>query len=183
MKPLHLVLNKQWYEEIASGRKPEEYRELSNYWIHRLCFSRIQGDCTNPRKGKEGVCAYCHAEHHQDWCAYPFDCVTFQLGYAKNAPRMTFEVKEICIGHGKVIWGRPKGINPHFIIRLGDRIDGNLLITDSDLEKLGCGECDGSAFVCNNGKSVLDNAIIVWNKGKCNDNCGCFECFKKLKRR
>jgi hypothetical protein len=96
---------------------------------------------------------------------------------------MTFEVKEICIGHGKVIWGRPKGINPHFIIRLGDRIDGNLLITDSDLEKLGCGECDGSAFVCNNGKSVLDNAIIVWNKGKCNDNCGCFECFKKLKRR
>lgn len=118
-KNLYLVLKGQWYDEIETGHKPEEYRVLSNYWIHRLCSARILGECTNSNRGKEGVCAYCQASNYQDWTAYPFDTVTFQRGYAKNARRMTFEVKEILIGHGKTIWGCPRGVKPHLIIKLG----------------------------------------------------------------
>ncbi len=54
-------------------------------------------------------------------------------------------------------------------------------ITKADLTALGCGECDGCAIICNNGKTVLENAVTAWNIGKRNDKEGCFTCFKKLK--
>ena len=180
MNTLHLVLKKQWFEEIALGRKTEEYRDLSNFWIHRLCSARIHGDCTNSDRGKEGVCAYCHASSPNDWTAFSFDHVEFQLGYAKDALRMTFEVKEICIGHGDTFYGAPRGIRPHFIIKLGMRIDVACVITPADLKALGCGECDGSCY-SNNGKPYVEEAALAWNYGDRSDEKGCFQCFKKLK--
>lgn len=35
-KILHLTLLKKWFDEIASGRKVEEYRDLKPYWEIRL---------------------------------------------------------------------------------------------------------------------------------------------------
>lgn len=46
--------------------------------------------------------------------------VTFQLGYQKNAPRMTFEIESISMGFGRSVWGAPD--NEVFIIKLGKRI-------------------------------------------------------------
>ena len=36
MKILHLTLKKKWFDMIASGEKPDEYREIKPYWIKRL---------------------------------------------------------------------------------------------------------------------------------------------------
>lgn len=47
MKVLHLVIKRKWYDMIASGKKIEEYREITPYWANRLfkgythvCFHR-----------------------------------------------------------------------------------------------------------------------------------------------
>jgi len=36
MKTLRLVLMKKWFDLIASGKKSEEYRDISPYWTSRL---------------------------------------------------------------------------------------------------------------------------------------------------
>lgn len=33
---LHLVLTHHWYDEIVSGRKRTEYREMSDFWRKRI---------------------------------------------------------------------------------------------------------------------------------------------------
>jgi hypothetical protein len=33
---LHLTLLRVWFEQIASGQKTQEYREIKPYWIKRL---------------------------------------------------------------------------------------------------------------------------------------------------
>ena len=35
-KTLDLVLKGQWYDMEYSGEKPEEYREITHYWMSRL---------------------------------------------------------------------------------------------------------------------------------------------------
>lgn len=35
-KILHLTLHKQWFDEIAEGKKIEEYRDFKDYWKKRL---------------------------------------------------------------------------------------------------------------------------------------------------
>lgn len=35
-KILHLTLKKEWFDEIASGRKTVEYRSIKPYWTTRL---------------------------------------------------------------------------------------------------------------------------------------------------
>lgn len=36
MKTLHLILKHKWYDMIASGVKPEEYREIKPYYSERF---------------------------------------------------------------------------------------------------------------------------------------------------
>jgi hypothetical protein len=33
---LHLTVRKKWFDEIACGKKKEEYREIKPYWTVRL---------------------------------------------------------------------------------------------------------------------------------------------------
>ena len=40
---LDLSLTYHWYDEIAAGRKLEEYREITPYWKSRLTFSQWRG--------------------------------------------------------------------------------------------------------------------------------------------
>lgn len=37
MKNLQLPLTKQWFYMTKSGEKPEDYREITPYWIKRFC--------------------------------------------------------------------------------------------------------------------------------------------------
>ncbi len=36
MKILHLTLHKKWFDDIAAGNKPFEYRDIKPYWTSRL---------------------------------------------------------------------------------------------------------------------------------------------------
>lgn len=105
MKILHLNLKAKWFAMIASGEKPEEYRDLKPYWAKRLA---------------EGIEMYLTEflpkgfGHKVKW--KEFDVVQFRNGYAKNAPTMVIEFKGIEIGKGKRRWGGGKEC---FIIQLG----------------------------------------------------------------
>lgn len=94
-RALFLVLKRKWYEMIDSGIKLEEYREDTPYWTKRLMkFDPVLRGLYQ---------------------------VTFQLGYQKNAPRMTFEIAGITWGKGRENWGAEPGKN-YYIIKLGKRL-------------------------------------------------------------
>ena len=51
-----------------------------------------------------------------------FKYVTFYLGYSKNRPSMTFEMRTPVIGYGIPKWGAELG-KKYFVLRLGSRIE------------------------------------------------------------
>lgn len=87
-KKLYLSLKKQWFELIKSGIKKEEYRELNQYWINRLCVFNKETESNDIKH---------------------FDEVEFSLGYPKKddkEKRMIFEINNITISEkGKEEWG------------------------------------------------------------------------------
>lgn len=60
---LKLVLTDHWFEEIKSGRKTHEYRQMKTYWNLRLIPT------------------------------YQWKFVEFQKAYRKNAEKMLFKIK------------------------------------------------------------------------------------------
>lgn len=105
MKTLHLGLEKQWFEMIASGEKTEIYIETDFYWKKRICIN-----CN------ELYCKQCLDCNRNDFNFY--DTVTFYFGYE---PKMTFKIRDISVGYGKEKWGAKKG-KVYFVIKLGERI-------------------------------------------------------------
>lgn len=121
---------------IASGEKSDEYREPRYYWYRRLlnvdkegygyfCEScdgdfedlfRVSNDSFHKftqllqRAIEEGIFEY-----------KDFEFVQFQLGYHKDAPRMTFKIESISIGKGREEWGAESD-KLYFVIKLGKRI-------------------------------------------------------------
>ena len=99
---------------IERGEKPEEYRDESPYWRHRLieCYGAF-GWC-NVRGFDGRLCGGCSVgpifKH--------FDAVCFSYGYTRR--RMMFECKRITMGQGRPEWGAPD--HETFIIKLGKRI-------------------------------------------------------------
>ena len=71
---LYLVLTKQWFTEILEGRKTEEYRDFTDFYINRLCELNEEGEIIDTKK---------------------YETVKFQMGYSKNAPQMIVEIKDI----------------------------------------------------------------------------------------
>ncbi len=129
MKILHLPLKKEWYEMIERGEKLEEYREVCDYWIKRLCDNPIFDSNRNiigrceinnwtikecERRGLDLV----EQLRRGNMIAKDFANVCFSYGYTKR--RMTFECKGITIGRGRPEWGAPDYNT--FIIKLGNRI-------------------------------------------------------------
>lgn len=107
---LPLVLKGKWYDMIACGEKREEYRAATDYWLKRLA--------------------------KWDLSLSPTPVVEFRLGYAKDAPRMSFWVFGQNTASGmktyayvdqgvdktrRPEWGEPD--EPHFVIRLGGPIE------------------------------------------------------------
>ncbi|MEC5394440.1 hypothetical protein [Bergeyella sp. RCAD1439] len=71
---LYLVLAKQWFNEILSGNKTEEYRAFTDFYIKRLCLFDEEGYISDVKQ---------------------YDTVRFQQGYAKDAPQMIVKIKQI----------------------------------------------------------------------------------------
>ncbi|MGM9825701.1 MAG: hypothetical protein ACI3Z8_04610 [Paludibacteraceae bacterium] len=99
MKKLHLVLKKQWYDMIASGKKKEEYRDIKPYWIMRLV--------ENPHDDSDII------------VFKDFSNVIFHLGYTLQT--IEFEIESISVGMGKPEWGAKENTH-YFIIKLGVKI-------------------------------------------------------------
>lgn len=67
MPTLKIVIKGKWFDEIASGIKKTEYRDVSPFWTSRLF------DAEGKRK--------------------PYDSIEFINGYNPNARRMVTEFK------------------------------------------------------------------------------------------
>ena len=127
MKALQLVLTHHWYDMIASGEKREEYREITPYWANRLLYGCNLGvkeywaDYLPKRLAFIEEHSYLHKKdiiRDYGYRAYP--AVTFQRGYQKNPPRMSFDIEGITIDTGRKEWGAEDG-KEYFVIKLGAR--------------------------------------------------------------
>lgn len=101
---------------IEAGEKKEEYRELKAYWLNRIKT------------------------------ADQFTHVSFTHGYARDARRMVFEIKNISCREGRPEWGADPG-RLCFVIELGERLDppdpSENYFTEDPPEFVECSECDG----------------------------------------
>lgn len=124
MKVLDLVLMFKWYDMIDAGIKPEEYREISHYWLRRLF---LQGDYLYLWKplGKYSISAEAVQILKKQVCETAemrfrdYEIVRFHRGYTSTV--MEFAVKDIEIGMGNSEWGAPTN-KEVFIIKLGKRL-------------------------------------------------------------
>ena len=124
---IHLTLKKKWFDMIASGEKPEEYREIKPYWIVRLTNINYPEEEEGGRKGTIENMVYDIVVNQfsgEDVLkAYfsglkSFDTITFRNGYQKNAPELLVECKGIEIREGNPKWGALPG-EIYFVIKLG----------------------------------------------------------------
>ena len=133
MEILDMPLCKEYYEMIECGEKPEEYREMTAYWIVRLLEwryiqysaevfdNRIIANIISKRitmaearmivDGRIDFSGRALAPKH-------YDAVRFSYGYTKR--RMLWEPRGLDFGQGRPEWGAPD--HETFIIKLGKRI-------------------------------------------------------------
>ena len=90
METLHLNLHGSFFDQIASGEKKEEYRDISPYWIRRITNAINQGVKT----------------------------ITFSNGYAKDRRQMVVGLESVARGIGRKEWGAPE--HAVYILRLGN---------------------------------------------------------------
>ena len=108
MKILDLSLTYQWYDEIASGRKKEEYRKMNDYYWHRL------HTCDNkcPEGFDVGLCKWCRKVELKH-----YDAIRFHKGQGSPLT-MIVECTGIRIGYGRPEWGAPAD-KEVYILELG----------------------------------------------------------------
>lgn len=129
MKVLHLTIKKKWFDMIASGEKPEEYRDLKRFWASRfLCkiqvpwggFMWAWKDITDGdyefnqwKKGTGGAPVF-----------ETFSSVKFVNGgnFHPSHPALSVGFNGIEIREGNPAWGAEPG-KKYFVIKLGERID------------------------------------------------------------
>jgi hypothetical protein len=99
MRILDLPLKKEWYNMTESGEKPEEYREITPYWIERLTWHETGPDpnMISPERTFK-----------------PYTHVRFRYGYTKRT--MLYRIVEMKVGFGNPKWGAPTD-RKVFIIR------------------------------------------------------------------
>lgn len=123
----HLNLHKVWFDLIASGRKKEEYREITPYWVNRLM---------NARKNYKERLPHLRADYtpkdNRSW-------IIFQNGYQKNARTMGVELLKLSIDYPVPAWCPPETdlLKKVFVLKLGpvyyvrDKIERDICNHDS----------------------------------------------------
>lgn len=116
-KTLYLPVKAKWYDMQESGEKPEEYREITPYWVKRLVWDEdndepvsdedIEFICSRP----EGVGNIFDAGSR--WKPRPYTHVLLRYGYTKRC--FVHSIDSITIGRGHPEWGAPDRVV--FIIR------------------------------------------------------------------
>lgn len=116
MRILYLTLKSKWYDRIASGEKPEEYREIKEFWAKR--FLGPDWFKYYPETIEDALKNYFDYTH-----------VRFARGghFHPSLPQMTIELKSIIIGTGNPEWGAEPG-KEYFVIKLGEILKSDTLI-------------------------------------------------------
>ena len=106
MKTLDIVLKREWYDMIDRGQKPEEYRDVTPYWIRRLTCLRSDFIPFSYREGYQPIPFkdYTHVRFHR----------------AYTSTTMLYTIYGMSIGEGNSTWGAPD--HEVFIIKLGERL-------------------------------------------------------------
>lgn len=134
MKILHLTLIKRWFEMTDSGEKPEEYREVTPYWIIRLLHNpknvrmpgrrRLNNVSSDFYYSLGYKATRIEALRYMLDCGYEFkkfDHVRAVNGYGNHRPKWERKCHGISIGEGKEEWGAELG-KSYFVIKLGKLI-------------------------------------------------------------
>lgn len=110
MMILHLPVKARWYDMQESGEKPEEYREITPYWCHRLARCGAAKSCLfRERYGQ------CHLRNMlTDLNALNYTHVLLRYGYTKRY--FIHRIDSITVGRGNPAWGAPEDRDV-FIIR------------------------------------------------------------------
>lgn len=105
-KVLTLSVKKEWFDEIVSGEKKEEYREIKPYWIKRLT--------TNCEVVYDVVAeTYCGKVLYR-----PYTHVLFINGYGDDKPRIEKEIESIDIDRPRKGWCPDEFLGKeYFVIR------------------------------------------------------------------
>lgn len=122
MKPLFLILKKEWYDMTHSGEKKEEYREIKPHWASRLLY-RIDLPRTSGGYWNAWNDIVIGDYKFNGWKSFTGGAPVFkdfkhcylQLGYS-DSRRMIREIKEIVIDTGNPDWGAEPG-KLYFVIR------------------------------------------------------------------
>ena len=119
-------MKKQYFDMVGNG-KPEEYRELTDFWTRRL-FYKIQvpwGGYLSPVKDLEN-----NDYTFSGWKSFTGGAQVFNTwdhvlfangGHFGNVPKKLFEFKGIEIGEGNPDWGAEPG-KKYFVIKLGKQL-------------------------------------------------------------
>lgn len=126
MYALDLSLKYEWYSQIESGKKREEYRDIRPYYAKRLLGRYNNSDMDVAwwevyfRRAKSaGKLEDMKRSLIADFGVRWYDAVRFHKGQG-GKQTMLFEFAGLEIGKGKPEWGAPD--EDVFIIKLGRRI-------------------------------------------------------------
>jgi len=120
MKTLHLNLMRVWFDMVRIGTKPEEYRDISLFYISLLFNWNKQPNWSRQDYLRE---FQYHGNELKLIEKYlkDFDTVTFSHGYAKDRDQFQIKLFGIDIAEGKPEWGAIPG-KKYFVIKLGKLI-------------------------------------------------------------
>lgn len=116
MKTLKLTLKKEYFNQILSGEKAEEYRAIKPYFISRLTIIPVSNF---KHWAIESIIDFFTKERKSFKLDY--DTVEFTNGYSKNSRKVTKELIKISVGKGNEEWGAEKD-EIYFKIHLGEEI-------------------------------------------------------------
>lgn len=85
-KTLTLIVKKVFFDQILSGKKKEDYREIKDYWNSRFINRKFIINDLNHLK--------------VDLITHPkkYDFVKIKNGYSRTAPTLVFKMDKIIIG-------------------------------------------------------------------------------------
>lgn len=125
MKTLDLPLKAQWYDQIESGEKKEEYRELTRWILSRILPPPlIKGVDTGRYHFLDAIIAKDYEKANlylQRWAQEGLlpATVRFRYGYTKRT--MLFRLNAIKCGIGNPEWGAPS--HEVLILGLGEKLE------------------------------------------------------------
>ena len=107
---LHMTLKWRWFDQIARRLKPNEYRDIKDYWIKRLLnspefdFFDVQEIPLNPAAIRQ------------------FDEIHFRNGYNPESPFMRVEWKGMHVSN-RCENGEFNDHRPRFAIEMGEVLE------------------------------------------------------------